>query len=148
MTDTHHTTDCSSVIGRKRPRSDEEKAATSSSSSSSLSSSSSESSWKTMYENEHTKNTMLNLQLCFVQSECMRLLNLQNDMANSIATLQVRPVIAHHFYDKSISIETLIRYRLLFRILLRVGSKISEVTIMNQAPKKIVQMGLIITQVQ
>lgn len=46
-------------------------------------------SWKTMYEDEHTKNTMLNLQLCFVQSECMRLLNLQTDMAGSIATLQV-----------------------------------------------------------
>jgi hypothetical protein len=46
-------------------------------------------SWKTMYEDEHTKNTMLNLQLCFVQSECMRLLNLQSDMAGSIATLQV-----------------------------------------------------------
>ena len=45
--------------------------------------------WKTMYEDEHTKNTMLNLQLCFVQSECVRLLNLQSDMASSIATLQV-----------------------------------------------------------
>ena len=48
-----------------------------------------DSSWKTMYEDEHTKNTMLNLQLCFVQSECLRLLNLQSDMASSIATLQV-----------------------------------------------------------
>ena len=51
--------------------------------------SSSDTTWKTMYEDEHTKNTMLNLQLCFVQSECVRLLNLQSDMASSIATLQV-----------------------------------------------------------
>ena len=48
--------------------------------------------WKTMYEDEHTKNTMLNLQLCFVQSECVRLLNLQSDMASSIATLQVMAI--------------------------------------------------------
>ena len=51
--------------------------------------SSSDTTWKTMYEDEHTKNTMLNLQLCFVQSECVRLLNLQSEMATSIATLQV-----------------------------------------------------------
>ena len=51
--------------------------------------SSSDTTWKTKYQDEHTKNTMLNLQLCFVQSECVRLLNLQSDMASSIATLQV-----------------------------------------------------------
>ena len=78
--------ECPNVVGVKRARPTDDKT---SSSSNSSSSSSSEASWKTMYEDEHTKNTMLNLQLCFVQSECMRLLNLQSDMAGSIATLQV-----------------------------------------------------------
>lgn len=50
---------------------------------------SSKSNWKNMYNTEKTTNTMLNLQLCFVQSECVRLLRLQSDMANNIATLQV-----------------------------------------------------------
>lgn len=83
MADSSQTTDCPNRVGLKRSRCDDDKTASSSSSSS-------DSSWKTMYEDEHTKNTMLNLQLCFVQSECMRLLNLQSDMAGSIATLQVR----------------------------------------------------------
>ena len=87
MADIMSITECPKLVGLKRSRSDDEK--TASSSSSSNSSSSSDSSWKTMYEDEHTKNTMLNLQLCFVQSECMRLLNLQSDMASSISTLQV-----------------------------------------------------------
>lgn len=45
--------------------------------------------WKGMYQESERKNTELNLQLCFVRSECLRLLRVQNDMAQSISTLQV-----------------------------------------------------------
>ncbi len=45
--------------------------------------------WKALYQESERKNTELNLQLCFVRSECLRLLRVQNDMAQSISTLQV-----------------------------------------------------------
>jgi hypothetical protein len=47
------------------------------------------SSWKVKYEDEQEKNTLLNLQLCHVQSECQRMLQLQSEIAASISTLQV-----------------------------------------------------------
>mmetsp|Transcript_26174 Transcript_26174/g.25014 ORF Transcript_26174/g.25014 Transcript_26174/m.25014 type:complete len:183 (+) Transcript_26174:56-604(+) len=62
---------------------------TSSISSNSFGNESSEcSSWKVKYEDEQEKNTLLNLQLCYVQSECQRMLQLQSEIATSISTLQ------------------------------------------------------------